>query len=305
MPQYKNPVHVTVGDTTLTFSKTVFVDLPDARAFLDGVAARGVSVSVAAHYAKIVARLKRSGRLADPDRLAHNVERTAARAYHRWKAEAYADRLAPVIRAFKRDDLRRAIKWLRRGSLVPPYEGKTIFTQRTPMDAQVALAQGGLDRVTGAIHFTTPPRTVPCTTWTLHVPEKPVPAHTDPCEDCVAVEVSDQQLQIIAAAFEQAWGHRDLNAVPAESLLFGEPPAEDVVVGDGKFETCAALIGPGPVSEALSGVRAKVARDPDSFLARLSEGANGVYLSRDACGDRLQEVLAAIWSAWHSNGVAS
>lgn len=75
------------------------------------------------------------------------------------------------------------------------------------------------------------------------------------------------------------------------------------MLGDGKFERSAALVGPGPVSEALTGVRAKVARDPDSFLARLGEGADGVYLSREACGERLQEVLAAVWSAWHTNGV--
>ena len=38
--------------------------------------------------------------------------------------------------------------------------------------------------------------------------------------------------------------------------------------------------------------------DIDSFVARLAEGAEGVYLSREACGPALGDVLGAVWKAW-------
>lgn len=298
MPNYKNPAVLVVAGKTFTFSAKVLADLPDAQAFLEGVLTRGVSEPVAAHYVKLVARLTRQGRMADLTLITHNVERTAANAYKKWKVDAYDVRVGPVIRAFAREDVKKAIGWLRRGSLVPPFEGKVVPLQRTYEEHMAP--PNYFDAKKGRQIYVTPPRFGPCTQWTLHVPAEPVPSHQDPCADCAVVELTQSQFEAIIVAFRLAWGHQDFERVPAESLLFGEPPAGEKLVINTQSEKAVALARPSSVSDALVGARAAVARDVDSFLARLVEGAEGVYLSREACGTRLGEVLTAVWNVWQT-----
>lgn len=298
MPNYKNPVVLVVDGKTFTFSAKVLVDLPDAQGFLEGALARGVSAPVAAQYVKLVARLTRQGRMADLSLITHNVERTAANAYKKWKVDAYDVRIGPVIRAFAREDVKKAISWLRRGSLVPPFDGKLVPLQRTYEEHMAP--PNYFDEKKGRQIYMTPPRFGPCERWTLHVPEELVPAHQDPCASCTVVEVTQTQFQAIVEAFRLAWGHQDFERVPVESLLFGDPPTGEKPVVTTQSEKAVALARPSSVSDALVGVHASVARDVDSFLARLGEGAEGVYLSREACGARLGEVLTAVWNVWQA-----
>ena len=281
MPAYRNPTTLLAAGTAFTVSAKLVANLPEARAFLVHLLGREISPTVAIHYVKLVARLKQQQRLNDPDTITHAPERTAANAYRRWRAETYAQHLKPVRATFGRLMFAPdAITWLRRHALVAPGEGKTVPVK-------------GLD-TRGDFRPTITWQ--PCDTWTLHVPDRPCTPHTDPCETCAVIQLDAVQLDVIAKAFEGVWGHQDLSAVPPDALLFGEPPAETVPAE--QIEKTAALTSPGALSNALSNVRSHVARDVDSFLARFAEGAEGVYLSKEACGERLGEVLTAVWNSW-------
>lgn len=285
MPAYRNPTTLIAAGTPFTVSSKLVAQFPDARAFLTHLLGREVSPAVAIHYVKLVARLKHQQRLDDPDTIVHAPERTAANAYRRWRADTYAQHLKPVRAAFGRLMFSPdAITWLRRHALVAPYAGKTI-----PLK--------GLDT---RGDFRPSITWQPCDTWTLHVPDKPCEPHVDPCETCAVLQLDAQQLDVIAKAFEGVWGHKDLAAVPPDVFLFGEAPAETLSVE--QIEKSVTLVAPGALSNALSNVRSRVTRDVDSFLASFAEGAEGVYVSREACGDRLQEVLTAVWNTWRQSG---
>jgi hypothetical protein len=290
---------VVANGQTYTFPPRTIDDFPDAAAFLVGLIARGrVASHVAKIYVQTVARLRRGGRLADLSLLNHRVERTAANAYLRWHAETYDARVAPIAHAFaSRLPNKTAVRWLRVHALVPPFEGKTTAT-RTPAPPDPAA----WEKVRARIAVPVQEMVVtlqPSHTWTLHVPDKLVPAHTDPCDTCHTIELADKDLEVLAVAFEGAWGHRDINKVPRDAFMFGESPAvaSSEVVKD-KGEKIAALATVGVTGDELARIGAAVARDVDGFVARLMEGANGVYLSKTACGAQLVNVLDAVASAW-------
>lgn len=284
MAQYKNPVTITVSTgVAFTFQAGLIAGFPEARAFLETLIAREVSPPVASQYVKLAGRLRKQGRLNQPEQLVHNVERTAANAYHRWRRETYEGIVRDMIRGFANDDLRRGIGWLRRSSLVHPYEGKVIRVV-------AGVPQLQLDTETQqAVAVPATFADVPCTVWTLHVPRSAVPVHTDPCADCVVIELDGAKLELVAQAFERAWGHRDLTKLPPESPLFGEPPpiSEDAahvaaVKPGGKI---VALLPAGALAGVLNNLGAVVSDRPEVFAARAAEGADVLIVGRDGLGD--------------------
>lgn len=241
MPAYKQPVTLNIAGSPFTFRQRVVADLPDAPQFLEGLLARQtISPPVAAHYVKIVSRLKRQGKLADLGVITHTVERTAANAYVRWRAESYELRIAPVARLLARHlKNKSSIRNVRVHGFVPPSGmtgvGKKIprVTAPPPVSLDSIRDQIGkyVEPAPLQLHITW----VESTAWTLHVPEKPCAVHTDPCESCVAIELNDEELAVIAVAFEQAWGHREFWKLPPDAYLFGEPPP-DGTSANGKTE---------------------------------------------------------------------
>lgn len=313
MPVLKTPIIVTVNDLSFTFRQRVFDDLPDARGFLAALLDRGsISPPVAANYVKFAARLARTGRLADPALIVHPVERTAANAYLKWSVENYAGRVVRINKALGPRAIGASVRFLRRHSLVQPYPGKTIPVAAMPPTHE----PGYLAARFGVPDPLAPPRahapisveeTAPLMTmmptsdvWTLHVPKKFVAPHADPCPDCTAIVLDDAQLNVIAEVVEKAWGHRDLTRIPPEAYLFGVPPPgdADITVVKEKGEKFVALVGHSVTRDELSKIGGRAVLDTESFVARLAEGAEGVYLSRAACGAELGNVLGEVWKAW-------
>ena len=269
MPTIKSPVVVTVKDLTFAFRPQVFADLPDARGFLIGLLEReSISPPVAAQYVKMAARLTRQGRISHPELLVHPIERTATNAYVRWAVENYAARIAKIGPAFPSHGLGARVRLIRRHSLVQPYPGKMI-----PVAAMPPLHDPGfLAARFGSPDPSAPPRAhVPISSeemapamtmvpapdvWTLHVPTKPTAPHADPCPDCTAIVLDNDQLNVIAEVVEKAWGHRDLSAIPAEAYLFGVPPPGDVDITmvKEKAEKFVAFVGHGTTRDELGGL---------------------------------------------------
>ncbi len=136
--------------------------------------------------------------------------------------------------------------------------------------------------------------------WTLHLPPKPCAFHKDPCLTCTAVELTAPQLEVIAAAFEKAWGHRDPSSVPPECPLFGTPPREGGPA-DRKTESIGrvvALLPDSALADALRQVRAHVTAAPEAFIDSLSGGADVIVISRAAAGARYEAVLGVVREAW-------
>lgn len=316
MPATRATTSVEVGDQSFSFRTRVLEDLPAAAAFLAYLLRdRGVAAHTAAHYVKLVAKLRRQGKLDQPELIAHVTERTAANAYMRWVVEAHTARLAPVRRLFTNE--RERLKFLRVHSLVPPYGDKRIpivqLPQATEIPADVLASKPDPDNPTSLVPAlpASPPRweenavvMVPApNVWTLHIPHGPVEPHTDPCETCTAHILSDRQLSVLGDAFFAAWGHRDINALSPDEYLFGSPPIDNEVSRPlAKTERVVALIGDQAITtrDALSrAVHAQTSHDVNEFLARLRDGSvAGVYISRETAGERLGDVLGAIWNAW-------
>jgi len=305
MPAFKNPVYLRVGASSVPFAPGTLEALPDAQEFLLGLMGRGtVSLPIAAHYVRLAARLKRQGRLNMPAAITHNTERTAANAYWRWVSESYTARLSPVLRAFAKSDfVRTAYTWIRVHALVPPViPGKDV--KRIPR--LTSFGHSSLDPVTREVVVHEAPRVewVPTTAWTLHVPHKPAPPHEDPCPDCAVIELDDKgvQLQVLATAFESAWGHRDLSRVPADALLFGAPPREDAQVVERTVAPAGRIVALMPPSQLANDVErlgGSVVRELDMFAARAREVVpDAVVISRASAGARLEDVLAVVRAVW-------
>jgi len=289
-------VTLTVDGEAFTFTRRSLEGFPEAHGFLTALIARGkVSPPNAAYYVRLVARLRRQGRLNVPESIVHRVERTAANAYWRWCGENYAARLRPVLDVLKNDDVRYGYRWLRRGSLVPAFEGKKIQWRMLPVPAKP-----GESRMPSAI------AEEPCSVWTLHVPRKAgTPVHTDPCPDCACVKLTMEQVEVIAAAFEDAWGHRNLEAVPAECFLLGTPPLE------GKVEAqltptarVVAVVPDGAVAHALDQLGASVSREWTAFTDRVRAlDTSAIVIDfRAVKVDQLDAVFSAAREAafrWH------
>lgn len=292
-----NTVTLTVNGAAYTFTKRALEGFPEAHGFLSALIARGrVSPANAAYYVKLVARFRRQGRLNIPEALIQRVEKTAANAYWRWCGETYAARVRPVLAALKNDDVLAGHRWLRRGSLVPASEGKIIQWRMLPVPTKPGESPQ-------------PQRTIaeePCSVWTLHVPRKATtPVHTDPCPDCACVKLTLEQVEVIATAFENAWGHRNLAAVPAECFLFGTPPI------DSKVETqlastarIVAVVPDGALAAALEQLGASVSRESLAFADRVQAVDTAVVVIdfRAVKPDQIDAVFLAVRAAafkWH------
>lgn len=292
MPKPLGPdVTLTVNGAAFTFTKRALEGFPEAHGFLTALVARGkVSAANAHYYVRLVARLRRLGRLNVPEAIIHRVEKTAANAYWRWCGEAYVTRVRPVLAALKSDDVREGYRWLRRGSLVPAFEGKKILRRMLPVPAKP-----GESKMPPAI------AEEPCSVWTLHVPRTAgIQVHTDPCPDCTCVKLTMEQVEVVASAFENAWGHRNLEAVPPECFLFGTPPI------DGKIEASltptarvVAVVPDGALAAALDQLGASVSRDSVAFTDRVraTDTAAVVIDFRAVKPELIDEVLAAVREA--------
>lgn len=287
----------TMHGSTFSFTKRALEGFPEAPALLNDLLARGrVSPSNASHYVILAARLRRLGRLNMPEAIVRRVEKTAANAYHRWAAESYGVRIRPVLDALKNDDVRAGVRWLRRGSLVPPLPGKVLRWRLLPVPTKPGEAPQPRQTIAEE----------PCTVWTLHVPRRAsIPVHEDPCPDCSIVKLTLEQVEVIATAFQDAWGHRDLNTVPAECFLFGTPPI------DGKVDTqlastarVVAVAPDGALAAALDQLGASVSRESLAFIDRVREaGTAAVVIDFRAVPlAQLGEVLSRVFEAgarWH------
>ncbi len=274
--------------------------LPDAVQFIDALLTRKVSVPMATEYARLAAKLRREGRLGTPELLVQRNERTAANAYWRWVEGSYAGRTIPVIRAFADEDVRRGIGWLRVHSLVPPFEGKAV-RRVTRLPTAMLNAELREDPSGGVLAVPRETALFPCATWTLHVPRSPVAAHKDPCDDCIVIELDAAKLDVLAQGFEAAWGHRDLQRVPPECYLFGQPPRETKLAVQDPESTgrVVALVPNGALASALEAFGSSVTPQAVSFSARVREPVpDVVVISRKAAGAELESVLAAVRSAW-------
>lgn len=271
---------------------------PEAQVFIEHLLDRGISEHVAAEYARLVAKLVREGRAATPEFVTQRNARTAINAYWEWIEAAYTERVRPVIRALVDADVTRGISWLRRSSLVPPREGKTI-------PRLAAMPQLHLDADTRAAHSTAAEIVwVPSAAWTLHVPRAPLAVHEDPCGNCTPIELDAAKLEVIAQAFEKAWGHRDLAAVPPECLLFGrpprvqDPPKQDIVPA----RRILALLPAGALGDAVTQLGGAVVRDVEAFCDRLGDSDNEiVVISRSMAVDHRHELLQALSAAWDAH----
>lgn len=287
MPKLTGPaVVLTVRGTTFTFTARALDGFPEAPAFLDYLLARGsTSHTIAVYYVKLVARLRRMGRLNHPEVLVHRVEKTAATAYWKWINTGYDDRVLLVTRSFRDAELNAGIRWIRRGQLVPPYPGKKLLRRLIPTPATMGMVAQD-----------------PCDVWTLHIPRNGhTPAHADPCVDCAYLKVSDAQLGLIADAFEKAWGHRDLEAVPADCYLFGQPPIVDLIEHNFKATSRVVAVLPnGALTAACEQIAAaSVSRSAPTFLDRIKgDDVSDVALNFDSIGpDYLDTVLVAVREA--------
>lgn len=306
MPKIKDPVTVVIDGTAIQFSKRALVEFPEARAFLTHLTTVGsISLSVAVQYTKMAARLKRQGRLTDSRLLVHPIERTSANAYWKWCAEAYAIRTAPLIHAFADDDFRKGVSWIRRHDLVPPFEGKTI----TRMTALGTLALDGDTKAVSA----TPARyeQTPCTTWTLNVVKAPSPAphqHQDPCGSCVTFEIDAKRGAAIMQAISLAWGHTELEKIPPEALLFGQPPLDSTAgaaAGAASTQTpdrIVALLPAGRFADAVEALGGTVARDGAAFeLLVQQRQPDVVVVARGNNNNSAGAALEAVKRAWTAN----
>lgn len=290
-------VTFTMHGEVFTFTSRALEGFPEAASMLDYLLARGkVSPAYASHYVVLAARLRRLGRLNTPEAIVRRVEKTAANAYWRWATEGYVTRLRPVLAALKSDDVREGYRWLRRGSLVPAYPGKMIQRRLLPVPTKPGEAPQ-------------PQRTIaeePCSVWTLHVPRKAnTPVHTDPCPDCTTVKLTMEQVEVIAAAFENAWGHRNLDAVPPECFLFGPPPIDGRVAASlAPTARIVAAVPDGALAQALDQLGASATRDSTVFVDRVrAAGTAAVVIDfRTVKVDQLDTVIGAVREAafrWH------
>lgn len=307
MPRPTTPV--IVRDQTFHLERQLLVDFPDAPIFLGHLLDLGrVATHVAAHYVKLVGRLKRQGRLTDVTQIHNRAERTAANAYVRWRATTYAERAQEIVRALRGQVSTKRVRFLRQHSISAPAPGKLIPVQRMPEIADITdlLPEPSAPRAYLSVVESGPVISPPSvswvsaeTSWTLHVPHEFRAPHVDPCESCTPFILDAGQLEAIAAAFEKTWGHRDLNALPPEAYLFGSPPSESEEEEARKAGERALAIVSATSTRAddMERISVPVVLDVGEAISKLST-VDGIYLSRTACGSRLNEVIGALWNAW-------
>ncbi len=290
-PKADVDIPVTVNGVTYRVATSTMTAIPATPLFLKHLIDRQISTAMAGEYARLAAKLVRDGKTR-PEQLSKPNERTAMNAYWRWIESSYEKRVQAVQIAMAPADLRKAFGWLRVHSISPPFEGKTVprLTQMPQLyfDAETHAASMEPERY----------ERVPCTSWTLHVPEKETPVHADPCDTCAVYELTPEQLTVIAAAFEDAWGHRDIGRMPPEALLFGTPPMNAERRAQAATETgrVVGLIHPCTLSDHVMAHGGHVADSLPALISRLNDGpADVLVLSRTMIGEeRFDAVVQAL-----------
>jgi hypothetical protein len=288
----------TIDGAVFKIATSTLTHLPSAPAFIRHLRRKGVSAHVAGEYARLAAKALRDGYAASPERITARSERTAVNAYWLWVEGAYHERVHPVIAAFADVDMRRAVSWLRIGSVVPPTPGKKI-----PRLLKVATMEMNSETLEARM---IPPEYgwVDTDQWTLHVPTGPCAAHTDPCLTCMPVELTPLRLEIIARAFEGAYGHRQLGTMDPASYLFGTPPRDGVQAQQNlrAMGEIVALLPPSVLADHVRGLQGYVTGLEDAFRSRLAEGhADVVVISRELTGRKYGSILHAIRQAWEAD----
>jgi hypothetical protein len=180
--------------------------------------------------------------------------------------------------------VRECVASLRVGSLVPPYPGKLI--PRKTFNPALCPPLGAPEPFTGQAprpSLPLPPNVGveitwhPTAAWTLHCPvsTKSDTPHKDPCLDCVAYELVEEQLQVIAKAFYDAWGPQDIGSMPPECYLFGQPPPASPYSHAARKLGAAghvvALLDRGPLADDIEQFGGSVTSSVDAFLVRMRE----------------------------------
>jgi hypothetical protein len=285
-PKSDAAVQYRIGDAVVTVATSTTQYL-NAKGFIASLMARGVSPATAALYARTAARSISKGRAAQPTTIANVAELTSVRAYWRWISESYEARVRPVRRVLLLDA--KQVGRLRCHAIVPPSPNK--FVPRLLAYASVRLDAATKTATPIPARFDW----VPTDRWTLHVPAKDVPSHQDPCIECTCLELTTEQLEVLAAAFEDAWGHRDIGRMPPEALLFGALPPDHNVPArtTSKAMSVVALTVPSPLSDALVPLQGSVTADVNAFRQRLAERrVDHVVISRAADPAGFAAVLA-------------
>lgn len=296
-------VDVTVGGVRARIATSTVDRLPEALLFAEYLLTeQRCSIPTALRYVRLVADAKHAGRLDDPKRVARQPDLTAVMAYWRWIEVAYEKRVQDVVRALP--ELRGSVGHLRVGSLVAPVQGKLIPPRGSAFAP--SLGMGGAAR---------PVPWIPSSRWTLHVPPVPpgdatpwgngrplTPPHTDPCSTCAAIELTDEQLAVVARTFYAAWGNRTPESLPPESFLFGQPPIAGIyapahtAVPLGKV---LALVERGPIADNVEQqLRGATTVDVDAFIAGIRDrNPDTVVISRALAGPRWHEIINALAAA--------
>lgn len=292
-------VRVTINHTVVGIGQSVMTLLPDVIPFVEYLVTRPrpISLPTALRYARVVAGAKRSGRWMTPDLVPDILTRTAINAYWRWVGEHYEARVVKVTRTIINSDLRNGAGRLRIGSLVPP---SRTSPKQLPMWVPQFIPlnpDGSRDLTADAAKLVW----YPSMKWTLHVPPRDdVPAHEDPCENCVPIEITEEQLRVVADAFYDAWGPRDPTTLPPECFLFGQPPLTSrfgpmrPAYPVGRF---VGLLPDGPIADHVEHLNGVVARDIGGFLDRLREKTvDTIVLSNTVVGDQFPGLIEMIAS---------
>ncbi len=292
----------TIDGAIFKIATSTLTHLPAAPAFIRHLRRKGVSAHVAGEYARLAAKALRDGYAASPERITARSERTAVNAYWTWVESAYHERVHPVVLAFADVDMRQALPWLRVGSVVPPSPGKKI-------PRLLRVAQMDMNPETLEARMIPPEYGwVETDQWTLHVPQSVCAAHTDPCLTCMPVELTPLRLEIIARAFESAYGHRQLGTMDPASYLFGTPPRDGMQAQQNlkAMGEIVALLPPSVLADHVRNLQGYVTGLEDAFRSRLTEGrAAVVVISRELTGRKYGSILQAIREAWEADEEAA
>jgi hypothetical protein len=277
---------ISVRGQHVTVQERLVQRFPEAEKFIEHLLDNDVSISTAVLYAGEIVKARRDGSLMSPGVLARQQTYTAVRAYWKWIAEQYEPRVNAVIQALclVAPSIRDRITWLRCGSIVPPLAGKQIPTKVFAMNT-LQLPRSKEELATN-LHALNEIKWSPSSSWTLHIPTKEgTPAHTDPCPDCIAIELSAEHVQVIATGFYDAWGATaKLENMPGDCLLFGNPPLADLnAVASNVVEAIGAiqaLVDRGQFMTTLENFKATVTESPFDFIERLHKNRTDVIVMK-------------------------
>lgn len=293
-PKSDQLITIPLNDGSIEIAESVLFALPGAARFLAWlVNDERLSQTLAARYTRLVASARRDGSLTNPDAIAREPHRTAAKRWTRWAAGAYDERMRLVVQHWVKrgelgvaSELRAAGNRARISSLLPPAPDKRIpredivATRARWEEAMARIRAAGPhgDPGVGSPNETRVISWEPCPDrWTLHIPHAAgTPVHLDPCSECYPLVLDDEGLQVIANAFRDAWGDRHPSTLPGDALLFGPPPLAGTPYANKPVpfesnEYTLALAGGGPLSYATERQGGTVVATCATFLEKFRE----------------------------------